>query len=694
MKPFSMFREARASAWSYGPQEPAVGVTSRRRVMVFCGVFLLAAAVGLAYTFARPAQYRAAARLEISPPAALAAAPAMATEAGGVVVAAPSPAAPAEPVQPLLGQIQVLTSRPLLERTLARLQEAGKQPAGQDAQAVDHLQGQVGATAIEGTKVVELWAVGPDAAALPAIVNTLVAVYREHMADAYRGSSADSLEKIRGEAARLEQEVTAKRAQVRDYQLRYNIVSMERDEQALLARTRLMNTTLAAANERAVKAEAQVRSLQESAEAGRLVARPKDNPTLAAIEHRASILREELRELERSYAPAYLAMDPQARAKRARLAELEDQLQRERASSQNSAIAEAQAELASARGAVARMQQQMAEDRRGVQEFSLHFNEYKALQGEVSQLEALRREARERVVRLEASESLRQPGVEVIEWAVEPGEVWFPRYGRDAAISVGAAFGLALFSVWLVEYLRPRPVAPTMVAPAWMPFPVPLAAPGLAGALAGPQPVPALAAAEPGRLPAPASLPRELTRDEVASLLEAASGPARVAAAALLAGADREELAGLVWEDVDRDAGVLRVGGSSGRALPLAGALRAALEAAGLDDDPPPAGPLLRDAQGRALGSDEVEGLLLCAAHDAGLDAPVEVTAAALRHTYLAYLVRQGVRFADLPAVVGSLPAAVLGAYSHLAPVGQRLAAGEVEWVYPGEASGDRLAAL
>ena len=75
---------------------------------------------------------------------------------------------------------------------------------------------------------------------------------------------------------------------------------------------------------------------------------------------------------------------------------------------------------------------------------------------------------------------------------------------------------------------------------------------------------------------------------------------------------------------------------------------------------------------------------LINAAHDAGLERVHEITPQTLRHTYIAFLARQGIRFADLAQVVGQLPAAALAAYSALAPSGARLARESVNYVFPG----------
>ena len=54
-----------------------------------------------------------------------------------------------------------------------------------------------------------------------------------------------------------------------------------------------------------------------------------------------------------------------------------------------------------------------------------------------------------------------------------------------------------------------------------------------------------------------------------------------------------------------------------------------------------------------------------------------------LRHTYIAFLVRQGIRFADLARIVGKLPGALLAAYSGLAPEGARMTLEAINVAFP-----------
>ena len=80
---------------------------------------------------------------------------------------------------------------------------------------------------------------------------------------------------------------------------------------------------------------------------------------------------------------------------------------------------------------------------------------------------------------------------------------------------------------------------------------------------------------------------------------------------------------------------------------------------------------------------DDLAAMLLFTAHDAGLTRPPEVTPGAVRHTYIGYLVRQGVRLNELPALVGPVPPGLLASYGAYSPPGSALPLDSVESIYP-----------
>ena len=668
-----------AFAWGRSPDpaygEPGRSATeraNRRRLIVFLSVFCLGTAGGLSYDFLRPAEYRAISRLQITPASYVAPSDAPNVPGGA------APAAPSDPERPFLTEVQKLSSRPLLERVAKRLADAGQDVSALGPDPVAALQSVLTVTPVPGTHVVELAATGAHPELPAALLVAISEAYRNEIARAFEAHSAEATARADDEVHRLEAAVTAKRRAVEAYRSRYNIVSPEREENEALAQLQGLGKSLQAAGDRVSAAEGKVSALREAMAAGKGVVRAKDNPTLANLEQRASQAREDLRNLERTYTPDYLAIDPNVRALRARLAAQEEQIKAQRAASQRTALADAEEELAAAREAQRRLRAQIAAGRQGAGQFAARFDQYKALRGELEQLESTYRDAQQRRAKLEATERARVPSVQVLEQAALPREPWRPRYWRDAAFVVAGSLLLALLAMALVElFNRPEP-GPAVV----------LAQPVIGGALLQGvrQPLglettapPTLGAAERPLLERPAALPRELSAEEMDSLLRAAERGTQLVILLLLSGISPEEALALRWRDVARDGAVAHVGGAGARDVRL-NAVAARYLAAGSGS---PDVAVLGNATGQPATLEFLSTQLLYAAHDARLEQAHEITPDALRHTYIAFLVRQGIRFADLAQVVGQLPAATLAAYSALAPAGARLARESVNLVYP-----------
>ncbi|MCK0510686.1 GumC family protein [Aromatoleum buckelii] len=629
----------------------------RRRIAVFGLSFLLLAAASLIYDYSRPAEYRTAARLRIDMPGN----GDTADERRAAVQAA------------FLTEVEVLTSRPLVEKAVARVAGIGMPlPAGSDegGDSVEDYRQMLDAAPVEGTDVVELAASGRPAEALAPLVNALIETYRSELAERYRQDSGSRATRAQDEAAKLEERVAEKRRALDDYRRDHDIVSLERDENRVLSQVKGVGQSLNAANDRLVAAEAKLRSLRDSIAAGKSIVRARDNPTLSNLEQRASQLREEQHELERAYTPDFLTFDPRAKALRMRIANLDEQLQQVREKGQQAALSDAEEEVAAARAAVDRLAQQAGGERRTVQAFTARLGEFKAMQEELTGLEEMHRVAVVRATGLQAAERIRVPEVTTLEAAFPPAEPWRPQYGRDAAIGLTASLLLALLTTWIVElFNRPPPAPSLVVAPAWLGN-VQLPASRSPEALGQFAPSALLAGAAP--------LPRELDEAEIGQLLDELPDDPRIGALALLSGVSFDELARLKWTAVDLAGRQILL---PDRAVPLPAAFAAQLgryREQHPETDDALVAPTTSDGTPDAL-----DATLLYAAHDAGIPDPDEITSAALRHSYIAYLVHQGVRFADLFGIVGRLPADMLGAYTALSPAGRKRPLEEIDRTHP-----------
>ncbi|MDT3672792.1 MAG: hypothetical protein ROZ37_20935 [Aromatoleum sp.] len=625
----------------------------RRRVAVFGVAFLLLASLSLLYDYSRPAEYRTAARLRIDMPGY----GDTADERRGASQAA------------FLTEVEILTSRPLVDKAVGRLAAVGAPMPDESLDPAEEYRRMLTATPVDGTNVVQLTASGSPSDVLAPLLNTLIDVYRNQLAERYRQDSSGRAAKAQAEADGLAVRVTEKREALDEFRSRYDIVSLERDENQVLSQVKGVGQSLNTANERLVAAEGKLRSLRESVAAGNPVVRARDNPTLSNLEQRASQLREEQHEMERTYTPDFLAFDPRAKALRMRLANLDEQMKQVREGGQRAALSEAEEEVTAARAGVERLKQQAGGDRRAVQAFTARLGEFKAMQEELAGLEEMHRAAVAQATGLHAAERVRVPEITLLEAAFAPGEPWRPQYGRDAAIGVSASLLLALLATWIVELFNRTPPGPSLVvAPAWVRSLQPPAA----------RPPEPLAGLSPSALLAGvAQLPRELDDAEIVQLLDELPDDLRLVAFGLLSGLSIDEITRLEWAAVDIEHRRVRL---TDRTLRLSPVFERQLDICRRKREEAD-GELVIPAAFRTR--EAVDAALLYAAHDAGLPGADEITAASLRHSYVAYLVRQGVRFADLAGIVGRIPADLLSAYTALSPAGRKRALDEIDVLHP-----------
>jgi uncharacterized protein involved in exopolysaccharide biosynthesis len=648
-------------AWLETPLRP-----SQRRALVFVVAFLAAAVASLIYTFSRPAEYRAEARLHIVPTSL----PSLPAVEGLAEPTAPSP----HDAAPFLTEVQILTSRPLLTNVVQHLRDGGVLPY-LGADPVTGVQRMLSVEPVTGTEVVVLSAEGTDRAFLPQLVNTVTDTYREHVADSYAANAASADAGLIDEEKSLALDMAAKQAIVDGYRKRFDIVSLERNENQVLAKLNGLNNAYNDANAKLAAATGQLEAARKSASQGEGASSAKDDPTLADLEQRASKIREQLQDLQRKFTPDYLALDSDVQTTRARLADLDQQIAARRVTSGQAAIGKAQEAYTSAKTEVDQLGREIADNQHDAQDFATHLSAYKALQQDLEHVEALHRNALDRLTQFQATTRQRAPEVEIMEAAATPREPVRPDYQTDAIVSIAGSLAFGLIAVLFGEFITgPAPSEGVTVRHTWMPSAIDYAG-------AGP---PERAVAPPPRmveLPAPETPLRELTDAEVAALVKVGDD-ARLACVALLMGLTADELIALRWDAIDLGGNVIRIGGASARSFVIEEPLRG-LIAARHRERPGDAATLLNDADGAPISSEELARLVLYAAYDAGLERPHEITPIVLRHTYLSFLLRQGMRMGDIGRIAGNIPQADLVAYMQIAGSSVRLPFEKIDRILP-----------
>jgi len=645
------------SPGQYADFDSAGTTRNRRRIRIFLSILVISLLISLSYTWLRPAIYESRAILLVTPP--------LVDERRNEISNA----------QHVELELQYLAGHSLLARVHAALSTADNRTdaAGLTLPDLDEM---LEAVPVENTNLVALVARGPGKELLPVVIDTWIRIYQGVHADSIATESATEITETEQQLVEVRQKVTGKREELDQFRKDYDIVSMERNENRMLKQLSGLTDSLNKVNEEEVTARARLGAIKAAIAAGRPVVSEHGKDSLTSLEQRLVEIQEELKELEHEFTPHYMALDPQIKGLVRKRDLLVDEIQEKQVAGQQIALAEAEQDLATAHQSVLNLQAQLDEQKQQVMEFTTRFAEHEALQEELLQLETLYREVQNQQVQNQVHHRRQYPQIEVKEPAFLPSVPVYPHYLRDSGISVAASVLLGLLVLLLYDFLnrsgRQPEGAPQL-------HPVFVNAPGVSvleqaggGQLPGAQSTPALAH----------QLTRELSVSEVLTLFKAADSKSRLLITLLLSGVSVEEVSAMRVGDLKLSASELTVTGRHASMLAIVPA-SAAVIAACISGEPPPDSPVCPDSNGAALDAGDLAALLACAAHDAGLVNPAEITPRVLRHTYIAYLVRQGVRLSDLQIVVGDMPPTVLAAYAAFSPPGSGVSLDSVERNYP-----------
>lgn len=637
---------------------------SWRGWFIFLSVFSIFAAGSLYYVQTRPAVYRSALRLEISPASTVA-------EADQIR----PPSLQAQPAA-FLTEAQTITSRPVIEEAIARLKRAGGLK-GLGAEPADTAQQLLRAEPVEQTQVVQLSAEGPQKDVLWRLVNAVADTYRDHTAQQYALQISGNYDDLKEEVDKLHQQVIAKRAEVDSFRTRNNIVSLERNENGVLAQIDNLSRSYSTSLEDLAKAQGHLQAMRNATAKGAALVGGKDDPTLAALEQQAATLRDQLTALRRRFTPDYLALDSDAMALSERIAGLERQIVTQRAATQQSALAAAEEELETSQAQVNRLRGEIADNQKNAQQFAARLALFKSMQEDLDHLENIERLTADRLTKSQASERESAPKVEILERAVPSLKPIRPDYTTNSAIAVAGSFAIGIFAVWFARFVA-GPVQPAIafgsplpvehsraqiLSPVWIEPPQLTARDKILNLLPG----------------SPA--PRELEDGEIAALTMSAAPPVVLACLGLLSGLTAGELIALDWSHIDFDTRAIRVSGESCRNLELDEPLLTLLQRRQREDSSAPT--LLHNAQGGPWTMDDLNREILCAAYDAGLSRPDEITPAVLRHTWLVWLFRQGIRAIDVSRIAGNIPGTDFVRYTRLGAGASRVPLSEIDRVHP-----------
>ncbi len=638
------------------PPSGAPAQPQGRRLKVFFGVLLLSAAVGLAIVYGRSPVYRAVASILTVKPKAVD----MRSEEADI--------------EHVAIQGRLLLGEELLGRLSQRLSEEGDQAIS----GIDALRNALSAVPVPETNLLELRAEGAEPEQLQRVVNRWAESYEEFRAEEIEAATGRTTAEIEDQQAQLQVKIDDARLELQRFREAHDIVSLEREENRSLAQLKGLNNSLNKARETLIEAQARKAAVDEAIARGETVIPSEQKSDISRLKLDVSRMRARMADLRQQYTQRYIDRDPVLKSLPAVLSEMESELAQALQIARVTVTDEAQQEVAAAQVSVTALEQQLVEHQRAVQEFTERFKEFQALEEGLARLDVLYAENEERLAQIQVRNLKKFPPIQVVEWARVPTRPIYPDYERDLMIALGASLVLALFVTWLVEYLseksRPAHAGPYLGVRVY---------PGDQGQRLTAAPADNRlgyaqdASANPAASPAPpanlAILPRELAGTEVASLLAVSDPLTASYATLLLCGISPYELPLLHSSCFDQAADLVSIPGASRRDIRLGAGVwpRLAQVVATMDD-----------AQ-MALPVSDLNARLVRAAQDAQLADPGSINGLALWHTYVIYLIRQGIDASALAGRAGAVPSDVYAVLMHYAPAGGSRPLSSIDFTYP-----------
>lgn len=533
-----------------------------------------------------------------------------------------------------------------------------------------------------GSRIINLYATGEQANLLQPVLDTWLNLYLQKLAEETVVNTEEDITLGREKLVALEEKIIEQRLFVEQYSEENNIISLERDENRTLAKIKSLGAALDQAETQQAEATASLTSVEQSIQQGQQVIHPADKTRLDAMRKSMKDIEAQLESLAQRYTAEYMNLDPNIVNLKRNLQNLVQRYEEGVALSQEKYIQDLARTVAASKDKQRQLEQQLDELGKEAQQFNQKLDEYARQTRSLKQLEEQAQQLKDQIVEKEVQKPF-EAKISVMEAPFEPTYPISPLYWRDTGIVVAGAAGVSIFCLLLFSFVvrQKQPAATmtsyTVVPPSGLTYHAQQGAQQQAleqqrTAMLGHQ-------AAPLQLEQQASVshPRLLSIEECNQLYAVANRDGKLALSLVLSGVSPQEMLLISKGDFDDQTQALMLQGDFSRAVELmddtAKMLAAMCVSAGDDSSLWPA----------HMTMEQFDQSIINMAHDAGLAYPEQLSLAALRHTYLTYLVTQGARLNDLEQLAGYVSPAQLSLYRQVNRRGEPVNLDQVNPLFP-----------
>ncbi|MEO1078766.1 MAG: hypothetical protein AAFY29_04355 [Pseudomonadota bacterium] len=317
--------------------------------------------------------------------------------------------------------------------------------------------------AVPETNLLVLTAESPKQDILPSLVESWIDVFAGIRASEIELRHDRTLSELESEIDGLALQLEGARRALADYRAEHEIISVDRQENAVLARFDGLNEALNNALEEEVLAGSRLQTLQAAIEAGEPVVPSTERGVVTAMENQLTTLRTQLSGLRERYTDDYIFKDPRLRGIPQQIADLESALSEAYGAGAQAELANAAREYEAARKAARDLENSLEEQKQEVAAFSTVFAKHEALVDDLAQLEEVNREKQARLAQIQIRPMDGYPQLDVVTWPDPEAARIGPPYALLLGGTVGGSLLAALFAVWLYSYLNPVRKEPAYV---------------------------------------------------------------------------------------------------------------------------------------------------------------------------------------------------------------------------------------
>jgi succinoglycan biosynthesis transport protein ExoP len=512
-------------------------------------------------------------------------------------------------------------------------------------------------------RIISLKATGEESQILKPILDVWVKVYLQLVETEKQTNNVEEVQVADQQLQLLEVKIIEQQQRLQEFAKLHNITSIERDENRILNKVKSLGLSLDEALSEEVQAKALLISLTASIENGESVIRPIDKTQIDAIEFNLNTISASLAALSKQYTQTYLSRDPTIVASQQEAKQLEILLAEQIQQSQDNYLQDVQRDLNTAQVKSKQLTEQLLEQDKLAQSFSQNLESFKRLDEELTALELQAQTRKSQQVAQEVSQPF-DAKISLLEAPFIPDFAIGPNYQFNSIVSLLVASIVAVFALFLYGFIFKQKIAPN-ISSNFMVMPNQTGQSDFVGMDHNhqgqlPPQAPNSGQQTSGQLLGSTQTQVLLTVEECQSLFTVANNQGQALIGLVLSGVSLEELALIKKCHFSESFDSLQLEGAFSRQLTMSAALTAALQ--NLCDNLDPKETIWANLN---YPQDFVE-LIINVAHDAHLTFTEQLSLQILRHTYLTFLVSQGIKLNDIEQIAGYTSPSNLARYRNL----------------------------